>query len=275
MPNIIHNNRKINFFARGKGVPIVFLHGFCEDHSVWNEFVTAFEDNYLVSIDLPGFGGSATHEEPSVASFADAVKAVTNHLQIEKFILIGHSMGGYVSLAFAKKYPTQLLGFGLFHSHPYADEEEKKTHRARSIAFIERNGHFHYIKQLFPALFPPTFLSSNNFLVNKLIHRASSFSAEGIIGGLEAMMNRPDQTEVLSNADCPVLFIVGKKDDVVPQQGSIDQTALPSIAHIHLLEGVGHMGMFEAQKATQKIIKRFVSFCIDFHKSETTKVVNS
>lgn len=274
MPNITHNNRKINFLVRGKGTPIIFLHGFCEDHSVWDEFIPTFRNNKLVRIDLPGFGASTTHEKPSVESFADVVKAVIDHLHLDKCILIGHSMGGYVSLTFAKKYPSYLLGFGLFHSHPYADSDEKKANRAKSIEFIRRNGHFHYIKQLFPVLFPTSFLSSNNFLINKLIHRASSFSAEGIIGGLETMMNRPDQTEVLINSTCPVLFIVGKEDNVVPKQGSIDQTAMPNIAHIHLLEEVGHMGMFEAKKATQKIIKRFVSFCIDFQKSETTKVIN-
>jgi len=173
-----------------------------------------------------------------------------------------------------KKHEANLNGLGIFHSFPYADSEEKKTGRMKSIEFIKKNSHIHYVKQLFPNLFPPTFLSSNNFLVNKMIHRASSFPQAGIIGGLEMMMNRPDNSEVLKKINCPVLFIIGKDDEVVPFDKSMEQTALPTIAHIHILEGVGHMGMFEATKETRKIIKQFVKFCSDFSKIETSKMIN-
>lgn len=271
MPKIDFNKRKINFFAQGKGNPIVFLHGFCEDSSVWEDFISSFSENKIIRIDLPGFGGSELIENFSVELAADVVKAVLDFLEIKKCTLIGHSMGGYVSLAFAKKYPATLIGLGLFHSHPFADSEEKKINRAKSILFIQKNGHHHYIKQLFPNLFPPSFASSNNFLINKMIHRASRFSKEGIIEGLQLMMNRPDQTMILQEIKCPVLFIVGRKDEIVPQEGSIEQTAMPDVSHIHLLDGVGHMGMFEAKKATQNIIQQFNKFCLEFQKKSTPK----
>lgn len=274
MPKINFKEQKINYSSRGKGTPIVFLHGFCEDSSVWDDFISVFKSNKIIRIDLPGFGSSEPIENPSVELFADVVKSVLNHLEIRTCTLIGHSMGGYVSLAFAKKYASSLNGLGIFHSFPYADSEEKKAARAKSIEFIKKNSHYHYVKQLFPNLFPPTFLSSNNFLVNKMIHRASSFPQIGIIGGLELMMKRPDNSEVLKNIKCPVLFIIGKDDDVVPFDKSMEQTALPDIAHIHILEGVGHMGMFEATKKTRKIIRQFVKYCYDFSKNEISKKVN-
>ena len=275
MPTLNFKGRKINYLTKGKGSPMILLHGFCEDSSVWDNFISEFKSNKIIRIDLIGFGSSEPVETPSVEWAADSVKAVLDHLDIRQCTLIGHSMGGYVCLAFAKKYESYLNGLGIFHSHPYADSEEKKKSRAKSIDFIKRNSHFHYVKQLFPNLFPPAFLSSNRFLVNKMIHQASSFSTEGIIGGLQMMMNRPDQSEVLKNIKCPVLFIVGLEDQVVPLEKCLEQTALPDVSDIQILEGVGHMGMFEATRATQKIIHNFIEFCHEFQKTKATKTVTT
>jgi len=271
MPTLNFKGRKINYLSQGKGQPIVFLHGFCEDSSVWDNFISEFNSNKIIRIDLIGFGSSEPVENPSVEYAADSVKAVLDHLEIQQVILIGHSMGGYVSLAFAKKHESYLNGLGIFHSHPFADSEEKKKNRAKSIDFIKRNSHFHYIKQLFPNLFPPKFLSSNNFLVNKMIHRASTFPMEGIIGGLEMMINRSDQTAVLKAIKCPVLFIIGLEDQVVPLEQCLEQTALPDVADIQILNDVGHMGMFEATKRIQKIIRVFTGFCYEFPKTKIQK----
>ena len=270
MPTLNYNDHKINYYKRGKGKALVFLHGFCEDSSMWDEFIPAFSKNKIIRIDLPGFGKSEPVENVSIEYMADAVKAVLNELKIKSCILIGHSMGGYVSLAFAKKYESMLKGVGLFHSHPYADTKEKQEGRLKSIQFIERNGHILFVKQLVPKLFAPSFKSSNGFLVNQLIHRASRYTTEGFIGGTKAMINRLDQSEVLKNIHCPVLFIVGKKDELIPLTYSLEQTALPQIADIQILEEVGHMGMYEAKKETRKQIKSFIELC-EYHHKQTKK----
>lgn len=275
MPILNFKGRKINYYIQGKGNPIVLLHGFCEDSSVWDNFISEFTSNKIIRIDLIGFGSSEPVESPSIEYAADSVKAVLDHLEIQQCILIGHSMGGYVSLAFAKKYESYLNGLGVFHSHPFVDSEERKKNRAKSIKFVQKNSHFHYVKQLFLNLFTPSFLSSNNFLINKMIHKASTFPTEGIIGGLEMMMNRSDQTEVLKNIKCPVLFIVGLEDKVVPLEQCLEQTALPEVADIHILDGVGHMGMFEAAKKTQKIIHNFKEFCHEFQKTTAQKTLTT
>lgn len=273
MPKITLKGHQINYHIKGKGAPIVFIHGFCEDSSMWENFIIPFSKNKIIRIDLPGFGTSDVIENLSVEQAADIIKDVLDDLEIKKCIIIGHSMGGYVSLAFAKKYSALLNGLGIFHSHPYADTEEKKEGRKKSIEFIKKNSHIHYIKQLIPALFPSKFAGSNNFLVNKMIHQASSFPANGIINGLQLMLNRPDQSEVLKNIKCPVLFIVGLDDELVPVEKSLEQTALPDVAHIHVLKGIGHMGMFESPKATQKMVKQFVAFCLEFKKTPIQKTV--
>ena len=261
MPILIYNNHKINYYKRGKGKALVFLHGFGEDSSIWDEFTQVFSKNKIVRIDLPCFGKSEPVENVSIEYMADAVKAVLNELKIKSCILIGHSMGGYVSLAFAKKYESILNGLGLFHSHPYADTDEKKKNRLKSIKFLEKNGHIHFVKQLIPKFFAPSFQSSNGFLIDQMIHRASQYTTEGFIQATQAMLNRSDQTEVLKNIQCPVLFIVGKKDELAPLKFSLEQTALPNIANILVLEDVGHAGMFEAKKETRRQIRKFIALC--------------
>ena len=269
MPTLIYNDHKINYYKRGKGKALVFLHGFGEDSSIWDEFTQAFSKNKIIRIDLPGFGKSEAVENVSIEYMADAVKAVLNELKIKSCILIGHSMGGYVSLVFAKRYESTLIGLGLFHSHPFADTAEKKENRLKSIKFLEKNGHIHFVKQLIPKIFAPSFQSSNGFLIDQMIHRASSYSTEGFISATHAMINRSDQSEVLKNINCPVLFIVGKKDEFISLEYSLNQTALPNIADIHILDDVGHAGMFEAKKETRKQIRNFMELCA--HHQKRTK----
>ena len=168
-------------------------------------------------------------------------------------------MGGYVSLAFAKNHASCLLGLGMFHSQPYADSDEKKQAREKGIDFIRRNGHIHYIKQVIPSLFAYDFSKGYQFEVNKMLYNAAQYAPESIIAALEAMQNRQDNSAVLEQINCPVLFIVGKEDTAVPLEASLAQTALPNLADIHILPTVGNMGMFEARRKTAKIIRNFIS----------------
>lgn len=265
MKNIIFQDKTIAYDTEGRGVAVVLLHGFCEDSRVWEDFKPDLVEEKLrvITIDLPGFGQSAVWPGVSIADMAEAVGAVLEELKLDKVVLIGHSMGGYVGLAFAEKYPEKLIGLGLFHSHPYEDSEEKKEGREKGVGFVQRQGHVLYVKQLIPALFAPDFVKSNAFLIEKLTFRASIYDVKGIIAALKAMKNRPDRSKTLAELKCPVLFIIGKKDTAVPADQSLEQTHLPALASIHILEKVGHMGMFEAAKQTKLFVRKFVSFCLE------------
>ncbi len=269
MKQTAHREQKVAFTSQGKGPAVVLLHGFCEDSTIWDEFKTdLIEAQYrVVCVDLPGFGQSDLPVEPSIDAYADAVLAVVRELEIDYCVLIGHSMGGYTALAVAEKHPEILLGLGLFHSHPYADSEEKKEARRRSIQFIRDQGHILFVKQLIPGLFAPGFARSNTFTVDRLIHAASAYLSEGIISGLEAMIGRPDRSVVLGEAAYPVLFIVGEEDKAIPADQSLSQTALPRVASVHILEKTGHMGMLEATKKTQKIVREFADYCTRMTKA--------
>jgi pimeloyl-ACP methyl ester carboxylesterase len=265
MSFITFNDRKIAYQLAGKGETVVLLHGFCEDKRIWTDVEEELHRyNFrTLSIDLPGFGNSDLLQQahPSIEDYSADVYAVIQHIKLAKCFLLGHSMGGYVALAFAEKYPVLIRGLGLLHSHPYPDTDEKKADRQKQIKFIVDNGHLLYIKQLIPKLFTPRFSSSNQFTLDTLIHRASGSNERGIIDALTAMIARPDRTAVLQNCSVPVLFVIGKDDITIPTNASLAQILLPEISSIHLLDKVAHMAMLEASRQTQLIIRNFLVYC--------------
>ena len=263
MEIIQFKKRKLAFQVEGTGFPLVLIHGFCEDHQAWDELIPELEDLQIIRIDLPGFGQSEAVEAISIDYFAAAIKAVLDHLDIKSCIMIGHSMGGYSTLAFAAHYPSYLRGFGIFHSHPFADSEEGKDKRQKSIDFILKNGTIHYVKQLIPNLFPPGFITSKRYIVDRMVFNASKYPERGIMGGLIAMKNRSDRTDVLRKAKVPVLFILGEKDDLIPFEKQLEQTHLPDIASVQIFPRLGHMGMVENPKKTGKAVQDFCTFCLE------------
>jgi pimeloyl-ACP methyl ester carboxylesterase len=267
-----YKGKKVAYAQEGKGSPILLLHGFCEDSRVWEDFAPdLLEEGFqVIRVDLPGFGKSEVAPSTSMEEMAKAVRQVLEVLQPGPVILLGHSMGGYVGLAMARMFPELLEGLGLFHSHPYADTPEKQAERFKSVDFIERQGPALFVKQLLPKLFAPGFVSSNTFLLEKLIYRASKYEAEGIIAAQKAMANRPDESATLADIALPVLFIVGKEDQAVPEGKSMEQLSLPAIADVHILPRVGHMGMFEARKKTQLIVRQFAAFCVEQSAAKNT-----
>jgi pimeloyl-ACP methyl ester carboxylesterase len=256
-------NKRVAYRVEGKGQPIMLVHGLCEDSTIWDEFSKGLVDNYrVIRPDLSGFGASEILPEHSVEMMADSLKAVLDELGVSRCVMIGHSLGGYVALAFQKKYPSVLQGLGLFHSHPFADTAEKKDERQKSIEFVQKNGHIIYVKQLIPKLFAELFATSNEFLINSLIHKATQYTPETIIGAQTAMLNRPDNSDVLRNCPCPVLLIVGKQDKVVPYDMSLQMLPLPSVSDVLILPKVAHMGIFTARDKTVKAVRDFSDLCL-------------
>lgn len=263
MKYITYQGKKIAYTSQGKGTAVLLVHAFGTDSSEWDDFKSEIvKAGYqVITPDIPGFANSELIENASVDTMAEAMHEITVQLNLDQLIYIGHSMGGYIGLAFAEKYGDQLLGLGLFHSHPYADTEEKKEGRRRSMEVVQGKGTALYVKQLIPGFFTSKFAKSNSFIVDKLVHRAATFSSEAIMTALRAMMQRPDRSEVLKNFKKPVLFIVGKEDTAVPPDASMNQLTLPETSSIILLDEVAHMGMFEARKKTQQAVLEFLNFC--------------
>ncbi|MGB0861389.1 MAG: alpha/beta fold hydrolase [Saprospiraceae bacterium] len=260
---IIFRNRKVAYSIGGNGFPLVFIHGFCEDKSMWNDFVEFFVADYqVIMIDVGGFGASELPIEPTIAEMAMQVNAVLRVEGIQKCLLIGHSMGGYIAMDFAELFGDKLIGITMFHTHPFGDTVTKKRNRNKGILFLNKYGTSKYVASLMPKLFFAKARVTHKIVLERLIERAKRYSKEAIISGLIAMRDRQNQALVLEKIDCPVQFIVGKEDTVIDWSQSMGQLHLPRIASIHLLENVGHLGMFEVKNVTQKLVYDFVQFSI-------------
>ena len=255
MGKTIHIGPAATFFYRdiGSGPAVILLHGFAEDGATWDNLAGPLSARCrLIIPDLPGIS--------SIEDLADAVKTLLDLLYIDKCIMIGHSMGGYISLAFAEKYPDRLTALGLFHSTAYPDSEEKKAIRRKSIEFIRKNGADLFIRQSTPALFGQYTHQHRPQLIDAMIDRYIGFSPDTLIAWYQAMITRPDRTAALRGFHGPVLFVIGEEDTIIPLQSSLEQSHLPSVSHIHLVKNAGHEGMHEAPGPCNDILHDFINF---------------
>jgi pimeloyl-ACP methyl ester carboxylesterase len=238
---------------------LVFLHGFCESKALWTSLISKLPEKFnCVALDLPGFGENL---EPvadySMEAMAEAVHEELKKRNIKKCILVGHSLGGYVSLAFAEKYPKMLQGLCLFHSSALADTEEKKEARLKTIDFVKKHGVDTFMQSFVAPLFAPENREKCKKDIEKLIKIGQATPEESITGGLQAMRSRKERLHVLKEAAFPFLFIAGKEDGAVPLEATLQQCHLPNNSTTVFLSGTGHMGMFERPYETRKSLEKF------------------
>lgn len=241
--------------------PLVLLHGFCEDTSVWDLTVAQMTDIPVLRMDLPGFGTSDRLETSTVTAFAHALAAMLQEAGAAQVVLVGHSMGGYVALEFARLYPEHLLGLGLFHAHPFADTPERLEARRRGIHLLQQGKQAAYVGQLFPGLFKPEFAALNPDCLSSLIQNAQTFQADSIIAALELMMARPDQCDTVKNLNCPLLLFLGTDDLLVPMRETLEACLGTSRLSLTIARNVAHMGMFEAPLIANQAIVDFWKYC--------------
>lgn len=269
MPQILFQNKKIFFRLEGKGKPVVLLHGFAEDGNIWDKQIEALKEKYLLIIpDLPGSGESEMLDgKCTLEDYAEVIKAIADEVILKgkkenQFCFIGHSMGGYILLAFAEKYRKLLNSFGLFHSSAFADSEEKIAVRKKAIAFIKKNDTEAFLKTSIPNLFSEETQKENPEFITQLFNIAKNISPEALIQYYEAMILRPDRTDVLRTFEKPVLFIIGKKDAAVPLQTSLKQCYLPAISSVNILQHSAHMGMWEEEELANNFLKEFLNLSV-------------
>jgi len=257
---MVYEDKRIAYSVHGNGKPVVLVHGFGEDSTVWRNQISFLQDNYrLIVPDLPGTGKSGLIRDMSVEGMADALAAMLDGEQIDECVMIGHSMGGYIMLAFVEKFPEKISSFGLFHSSAFADSEEKKEARRKGIEAIKEKGPAPFLQTATPKLFSPRTASEMPGLIAEQIALADNFSAEALISYYEAMMNRPDRTDLLRNTNVPVLFIMGKYDTAVPLEDGLKQCHFPGKSSIHILQQSGHMGMLEEAGLANTHLQSFLA----------------
>ena len=256
LKNILFKNTNISYSDTGKGTTIVLLHGFLENKTMWNHYVDAFSKNYrVVTIDLLGHGKT----EPrgyvhTMEDNADVVNEVLSHLKIEKAILIGHSMGGYVALAFAELYTEKVQGLVLLNSTSKPDNAERKLNRTRAIKAVKLN-YTAFISLAIGNLFSENNrerLATNIELVKE---EALKTPLQGIIASLEGMKIRKDKEIILHTNLFPMLLILGEKDPVLNYEESIQQIENTNVSLVTFPDG--HMSSIENETELTAVLLDF------------------
>lgn len=249
---------KYEFVQMHKSKTIVFLHGFCENSSLFLNQITQLKESFnILCIDLPGFGQSNVIKNVTIPQMADEVKMVIDYLKIENCYLFGHSMGGYVSLAFAKKYENMLAGLGLIHTTAAKDSFERLAKRKQLIGFIQKNSPSFFYKTFFPDLFLDK--EKNKTKIQNLIENAEKSNPNGVIEAIKAMMMREETYAVLQKLNIPVFFGIGKHDTIITDNDMFEQAALCKTAAICYLQNSNHMGMLEEPEKLNQAIFNFVN----------------
>lgn len=248
------NGIQIAYTRKGAGKPLVLVHGYPLDHTIWDDVLTLLENDFdIILPDLRGFGESDVVEEKyKIADMAADIAGLLDQLGIEKTAIVGHSMGGYISLAFAHAYPGRVLGLGLVASQAPADPPERKQGRYDAAAEIMKTGVGPVAESMSAKLTPDKRVQA---YVRGLI---AAQQPAGLAGALKAMAERDDSTSILSSFHFPVVLVHGEADELIPIQRAHDiKVTLPQAA-LTELSGVGHMPMMENQEATASALKKLL-----------------
>ena len=244
---------------QGNGPTVIFLHGFPMNMRVWNGFADKLSESFhVVTPDLPGFGKSpALKEGFSIEDVAGAIQTWMLQKSYTKAVIVGHSLGGYVTLAMAEKDSSGMAGMCLFHSTALADSDEKKQSRDKVAEFVEKQGVHAFTSNFISQLYADPQHSSIKAVKNIAVESTK----ETVIGYTRAMRDRKDRTHVVEAFSRPILFIAGEKDQGIPADSILQQASLNKGAEAFILPDVAHMGMFEAPEACVKKIQKFLEKC--------------
>lgn len=255
---IEHRGVPVHYTDKGKGSTIILLHGFLESVSMWNDYSTELSKEYrVICIDLPGHGRSdCIGYVHTMEEMADVIKAVADHLRLKRYHLIGHSMGGYVALAFAEAHPDIPKSTTLFHSTALADSLEKQKDRDRAIELVKRSPES-FIKHSLPMLFRSKSRSIYRKEIKKMVEEALKMPIQGVIAALEGMKERNDREVLLHLSPVPFCMIAGKRDSVLPFEKIEPQLKAPRVIDRLVTEN-SHMGFIEDRDLCLETIQYFI-----------------
>ena len=248
------NGVHLAYDRRGKGTPMVLMHGYPLDHHVWDAVIPLLEDQFdLILPDLRGFGESSTTDVfYTMEDYASDIAGILDHLGIEKAAIVGHSMGGYISLAFARIFPERVSELGLVASQAAADAPERREGRYKSAAEVADKGIASVVETMAPKFTP------NPMLQQYAREAMQRQPPAAYIGALKAMAERVDSTPLLSTIHYPVVIVHGDADALVPIDRAREAKALLQNAYYVEIPGAGHMPMMEAPRKTVEALRHLV-----------------
>lgn len=259
------DGRPVHYRDEGRGNPktLVLLHGFMQSLDVWSSYVLSYMHHMrVVTIDLLGHGLSALPADGDVTIdlMARTVKAVLDHAGVDQCVMVGHSMGGYVALAYADLYPYTLRGLGLVNSHALPDSPQQQAAREAVCRQVMEN-RASYIVDFIPSLFLERNRPALSQEIEDLCGQCLETRTETIIASQCAMLQRPSRIDVLHRLEVPVLLVHGRGDSRLPIEVALSQAMEPMHAEVLILQNAGHMTFIEEREYVKPRIKNFVDTC--------------
>jgi len=248
--------------GRNNTQTLVLLHGFLQNLDVWTSYVLSYMHRLrVITIDLPGHGLTDSFCDVHTTDFmAGIVKEVLNAAGVEQCVMVGHSMGGYVALAFADRYPYSVKGLGLINSHALADTPEHRQGREQVCEAVQQN-RASYIVSFVPSLFDDSRSAALSHDIKDLSDQCLETTAASIIAAQRGMGQRPSRLDVLQQLDVPFYFVYGKNDPRIPIELAVTQALLPRRAEVLLLSDVAHMAFLEEREYLKPRLLNFVLGC--------------
>lgn len=250
----------LHFAEQGQGSPLLLLHGFPFNGSLWLEQVRALGDHHrVITPDLRGHGQSPAPEGTySMEAMAGDVLRLLDTLDIEKAAIMGHSMGGYVTFALWRLAPERFSAIGLICTHAWADTPAMRENRENQAHQVFVQGSVAIAEAMMPRLFAPGVATDEPFIEQTRTMMLNTRPI-GIMGALRGMAARPDSSGLLPGINVPVLVIAGDSDAIIPlQRAEAMAQAIPS-ATLVTIENAGHMPMLEQPQATGLAIRNFMN----------------
>lgn len=249
----------IHISETGQGQPIILLHGFCENHHIWDSLSNNLASEFrILSVDLPGFGQSSPLPDKCSAldEVADIIADELRIRKIEPAFIVGHSLGGYITLALAELHPQLIRGLALINSTTFSDSTDKKRTRNKIIKFISKHG----VQPFIDLFIDDIFYNKEEFTEAIEMVRAMGMSCtrETLIQYTGLMRDRSERTFLLTQPDKPAMVIAGNEDGLIPVGQSQEMIDFLPKGQGVILESCGHMAMFERPNALHESLIQFV-----------------
>lgn len=262
LKTILYKKETVTFLDKGKGRVVVLLHGYLGAKEIWESTINNLSKSYrVIAIDLPGHGGTGNFGYAhSMELMAKCVKAVLDSLRLKKYVMVGHSMGGYVALAYADLFPEYLRGMSLYHSTSYPDSEEKRRDRLRAIEVVKANKNV-YTRATITNLFATKNLKYLKDEISFAYNIARQTSKQGIIAALHGMRDRPSRHLIIGFVKYPVMMVIGELDNILPYEQLLEQSEMIENKTVLYLEHDGHFGFLESPRQSNKALRKFLRNC--------------
>lgn len=252
---------KKNWFVQdiGSGLPVVLIHGYPLNHRSWEGQFTLSDAYRIIMPDLPGFGKSEAIRSLTMEDYADLIASMLDDKKLDKAVVMGHSMGGYIALAFAERHRNRLSALGLICSQAGADSEEGKAGRLKNAERVEREGFDFVVETMLEKLLSPASVKNKPELLTKLRALMNEASSQGILTALKAMTARRDHFDTLRSLTVPVFIAAGKSDVLIPMEKSMQMAEAAKHASWESFAECGHMVMMEDAASLNQAIRNFLT----------------